>query len=76
MAINGCELDAIRSRVAKGTATNQDCCDVLEYMRINLTPENFSNKIEGAVERAIEGAISQTRIVTAVEHAVRQLKIS
>lgn len=75
MAINGCELDGIRSRANKGTATSQDCSDLLEYMKVNLTPEKFSDKIECAVERAIEGAISQTGIVNAVIMAIRELKL-
>jgi len=75
MAINKCELDAIRSRANVGMATSQDCCNLLEYMRVALTPEQLSNKIECAVSRAIEGAISESAIVRAVEMAVRDLKI-
>jgi hypothetical protein len=74
MAINKCELGAIKSRAEKGRATSRDCCDLLEYMRVALTPEQLSDKIECAVSRAIEGAISEGAIIRAVERAVRDLK--
>lgn len=51
MPINKCELQAIKSRVNAGVATNKDCFDLLEYMQIELTPEKYSDKIECAVSR-------------------------
>ena len=74
MAINKCELDAIRHKANHGMATSQDCCDLLEYMDDDLTHCDFQEKITEAVERAIEDAVDTTRVVQAVEDAVRALK--
>lgn len=74
MAINGCELDAIRSRAERGEATNQDCCDLLQYMSENVEDGDFTDKVEEVVDRAIKDTIDQSSIVRAVELAVAKLK--
>lgn len=74
MAINKCEIDAIRSRASSGSATSQDCSDLLSVLDDSYNTEAVTSKIEQIVERAIEGCISQSRIVSAVERGLAALR--
>ena len=74
MTINLIEVEAIRSRADKDTATAKDCRDLLDYMDASMESEDFVDRVEVAVEEAIEKAIDQNHIVNAVQTAIARLK--
>lgn len=76
MAINAIELGNIRHRAENCHATNADCLALLGLIDEGVDIDGFTEAISCAVESAIEGAISQSRIVDAVERAVRKVHVT
>lgn len=74
MTVNKIKIDAIKSRVAHASATNQDCADLMTYIDENIVPEKLTENLQAVVEEAIEGCIDQDRICRAVERAIENLK--
>lgn len=71
MTINKIKIDAIKSRVAHASATNQDCADLLTYIDENISDEKFTEKVQEIVGRAIENSIDENAICDAVKRAIR-----
>jgi hypothetical protein len=75
MLLNEIGIEAIRSKVEHGNATNDDCKALMEYLDeidIEAQTEEFTQAIACAVESAIDNAICQSDIVSAVQRAIER----
>ena len=67
--MNTCQMDDIRSRAERGTASSQDCLDLLKYMDDSI-PVDFSVDVLEGVQQAISQHLDSS-ISSTVESAVR-----
>ena len=67
--MNTCQMDDIRSRAEHGTASSQDCLDLLKYIDGSI-PVDFSVDVLEGVQQTISQHLDGT-ISSTIELAVR-----